>query len=137
MSRNYIPVPEPKPKPQPNIWFGVGIGAFVALLAALHVTTRSWNDPSQTFHLTAEGKISEARIVVDHITESSYGASIFYRVEAHVQYELDGQLQDRWLTASEITADRPQLVFRIAAQPKSCRVSWVPGHPENAKCRLE
>jgi len=33
MSRNYIPVPERKPKPQPNIWFGVGIGAFVALLA--------------------------------------------------------------------------------------------------------
>ena len=137
MSRTHVRLPKPKPEPNRNIWVGVAIGAVATLLAILYVTTRFWDGPIQPSHVTAEGKVSETRIVMDHISDSQYGGEIFYRIEAHASYELDGRPQDRWLTASEITTERVLLASKVAGQPKSCRVYWASGHPENAKCQLE
>jgi len=135
VSQSHIRVAKPA---KPRNW-GVeaAIGVVAALLAALYVATRFWDGFSRPPRVTAEGRVSETRIVMDHIQDSHYGGMIFYQIEAHVSYELDGRRQDRWLTASEITTERLFLASRIATQPKTCEVYWSPGHPENAKCRLE
>jgi hypothetical protein len=93
--------------------------------------------PSHDHYATANGSILETRIVVDHIRDNQYGGLIYYRVEARTRYELEGHSQERWLTASEITTTREELVAMIAAHPKTCLVYWFPKNPENVKCRIE
>ncbi|MFZ0746447.1 MAG: hypothetical protein WAM85_18715 [Terracidiphilus sp.] len=103
---------------------------------ALFVLIRLDRSAARTY-FTADGTVQETRIVVDHIGDSQFGGQIYYRIEAHVNYEVEGQDQDRWLTASEITPERDLLTAKLQPLPKTCRVYWVPKHPENAKCRLE
>jgi hypothetical protein len=88
-------------------------------------------------YLTAGGKVTETRIVIDHIQDSQYGGQIYYRIDAHVSYQIDGQVEDRWLTASETTTARELLSAKLATQPKTCQVYWFPNHPENARCRFQ
>jgi hypothetical protein len=87
--------------------------------------------------LTAEGKIFDTKIVVDHTVESSYGGRILYRIEARVSYPILGHNQVQWMTASEVTPTRESLELKLAHHPQGCQVYWISGHPENAKCRLE
>lgn len=119
-----------------SFWLVVVAGIGACLLLVLAWAARARDGAYDTSHLTAEGKISETRIVVDHTVESLYGGRIFYRIEAHVGYEIQGQSQDRWVTASEITTLREMLAAKLARHPQSCQIYWTPGHPENAKCRL-
>jgi hypothetical protein len=119
-----------------SFWLLVIAGIGVCLLLILAWAARTRDDSYDTSHLTTEGKISETRIVVDHTVESLYGGRIFYRIEAHVTYEIQGQSQDRWVTASEITSLHDMLVAKLARHPQSCQIYWTPDHPENAKCRL-
>jgi hypothetical protein len=119
-----------------SFWLLVVAGNGACLLLVLVWAARTRDDAYDTSHLTAEGKISEIKIVVDHTVDSMYGGRIFYRIEAHVTYEIEGQSQDRWVTASEITSFREMLKAKLARQPQSCQIYWTPGHPENARCRL-
>jgi len=50
---------------------------------------------------------------------------------------MDGQDQNRWLIASEITTARELLAAKIAGHPKTCQVYWAAMHPESASCRFE
>jgi hypothetical protein len=135
MSHSHIRVP--KPVPQRNPWVEAAAGLGFLLLVIIFIGATVMNLGSSTkVHLTAQGKVSETRIVVDHLGGSLDASRIHYRIEAHVTYTLDGQIQDRWLTASEISSSRDELAARVATPPKTCRVYWVPGHPENAKCEL-
>jgi hypothetical protein len=86
--------------------------------------------------MITEGRTSETRIVVDRILDSSMGGKILYRIDAHLTYRIDGQTQDRWLTASGTDASRELLALKLANHPKTCQVYWRTGHPESAKCRL-
>jgi hypothetical protein len=124
--------------PQRNLWLEAGAGiAFFVAVAVLYIAAKVWHPLYDLDHLTTEGKISDSRIVVDHTRESLYGGQIFYRTEALVSYEIDGQTQNRWLTASEITTERARLASKLADSPKTCQVYWLPGHPENARCRFK
>jgi len=93
--------------------------------------------PSNESYQTAEGSIQETRIVVAYTQDSQTGGHVSYRIEARVRYEQDGQQQERWLTASEVTAWREFLQAQLAKKPQHCLVYWSPKYPENARCRLE
>lgn len=137
MSQSHIRVRNETAGKQRSYWFETTILVVTVLLALLYVATRFWSEPSNPDYETADAKVSETRIVVDHIRDSYYGGSIFYRIEAHAQYGSDGRPQDRWLTASEVTTDRWLLASKVAIQPERCEAYWVSGHPENARCRLK
>ena len=137
MSQGHIRVRKQTPGQQRSYWFETAILIVTVLLTLLYFATRFWSEPANPDYETADANVSETRIVVDHFRESYYGSSIFYRTEVHVQYELEGRMQDRWLTASEVTTERWRLASKVAAQPTRCEVYWVPVHPENAKCRLK
>jgi hypothetical protein len=134
MSHSHVRVPRLPPQRHPGLEFVVA-ASIVVLVASLAFGNFVWR-PSDEDHVSATGSILETRIVVDHIFDSQYGGRIFYRIEARTSYEFQGQSQDRWLTASEITTARELLQAKLASRPKYCVVYWVPGHSENAKCRL-
>lgn len=135
MSHSHIRVHEAPPKR--NLWFEAAIAISFVALAALCIAALRWHQPYDLDHLTTEGIVSDTRIVVDHIRDSTYGGLIFYRIEAQVRYEIDGQAQNRWLIASQITTERVLLASKLASSPKSCQVYWLPDHPENARCRFK
>jgi hypothetical protein len=85
---------------------------------------------------SSDAKILDTRIVVTQIHEGQRGTSVGYRIEAHVSYDLHGQMQDRWVPVPEMYKDREWLEARLASHPKTCEVSWPKSHPENARCRL-
>jgi hypothetical protein len=112
------------------------VGVALALVALIGLgRVIEW--PSNTDHSTAAGQVLETRIVVDHLGESQYGGVIYYRIEAHVRYELHSQQRDQWMTASEATTEREVLAVRLSSHPKTCLVYWFPKHPENAQCQLQ
>ena len=127
---------QPEP-PQPIVWWHVGLGfmAFLILVGAVYLTA-NWIRSLSSTRETATGTILEIRKVVDDTRETLYGGKIDYRLEARVQYLAGGQMQDRWLRASDdLTQDT--LLLKIAAHPTKCLVYWPPNHPENAKCSLK
>ncbi|MGA2218466.1 MAG: hypothetical protein ABSG51_10295 [Terracidiphilus sp.] len=136
VSHSHIRVHPPAPKRNPWLEATVGV-AFFVVVAAVYIATRMWHPFYDTDHLTAQGTVSETRIVIDHIRDSQYGGLIFYRIEALVSYEIDGQTQNRWLIASEITTERAMLASKLAGSPTTCQVYWLPGHSENARCRFQ
>lgn len=118
-------------------WVEAGIGAALLLLMALFLVGRMRHGLQDWSQFTAQGVIIETRIVADRSLEGQGGGGVLYRIEAHVNYEIRGKRQDRWLGASEVSADRSVLAARLANQPKRCEVYWAPHHPENAKCLLK
>lgn len=135
MSHSHIRIP--KPLPRRNRWTEAVILALFAALAALYVVDKSYDWSADRQYSTAEGKILETRIVVEHTSESRYGGQIFYRTEARTRFAVNGQEQMRWLTASEPTTTRELLAAKLSSNPTQCEVYWAPNHPETAKCRLE
>jgi hypothetical protein len=123
--------------PKRNLGLEIAAGIeFFAAVAVLLIATLRWHQPYDLDHLTTEGIVSDSRIVIDHIRDNPYGGLIYYRTEALVTYEIDGQAQNRWLIASEITTERVRLASKLADSPKICQVYWLPDHPENARCRF-
>jgi hypothetical protein len=123
--------------PQPIVWWHVAVGLAILLIGvAAAFLTANWVHSLPTTYETATGKILEMRKVVDHTRDTLYGGKISYRAEAHVQYLVDGRMQDRWVRASD---DLPQesLLLKLAAHPAQCLVYWPPNQPENAKCSLK
>ena len=107
------------------------------LLMVLFLVGRMRHGLTDSGQITAEGHILESRIVADHGLQSQDGGHVLYRIEVHVNYELRGMPQDRWLNASDVSTDREPLAAEISKGPKSCEVYWAPHHPENAKCLLK
>lgn len=112
------------------------LGALIVAFIALFALSRLERTAGRSYS-SAIGNVKEARIVVDHTSEGQYGGTIYYRMELRVTYVVGGEEQDRWLTDSEVSSDRDWLAAKLASQPKTCQVYWVPRHPENARCRLE
>jgi hypothetical protein len=96
----------------------------------------NWIHSFPSTHETATGKILEIRKVVENTRDTLYGGKINYRLEARVQYLAGGQMQDRWLRASDDLTPESLLV-KLASHPTKCLVYWPPNHPENAKCSLK
>ncbi len=134
MSHSHIR--KPKEEPSQQSWLTVAIGATLVIFLAIAVSIKKYDWQIDADHLTATGKVLETRTVVDHIKDSQYGGGIFYRIEARVQYQIQGVQQERWMAASEATTYREMLSLRLDPPPKSCTVHWPPKHPENAKCQL-
>jgi len=135
MSQSHIR--KPKHPPQPVVWWRLALGSsiLVVMFAALFLVV-NWVRSVPSTYETATGKILEIRKVVDGIRESQSGGKIFYGAEAHVQYMAEGQMQDRWLRASD-DLTQESLLLKLAAHPTECLVYWPPHHPENAKCSLK
>ena len=122
--------------PRQIVWWHIALGFATVLisLAAVYLAA-NWIHSFPSPHETATGTILEIRKEVDNTRDTLYGGKINYRLEAHVQY-VDGQMQDRWLRASDDLTRESQLV-KLAAHPTTCLVYWPPNHPENAKCSLK
>lgn len=135
MSHSHIRQPE-APSP-PIIWWKLALGAaiFVALVGALWAVV-NWTHSFPSPYQTADGKILELRKVVDGVFETWHGSKVSYGIEARVQYSVDGQMQDRWLRASD-NMPRETLELKLAKHPTECLVYWPPNHPENARCWLK
>jgi hypothetical protein len=138
MSHSHIRVDKaaqlPTPKPQYVFWACVtcivlGVGAYF-LWSNLRAS-EFWER-----HSSVEGTVSETRVVVDHIRDGGYGGHIYYRLEALVAFHAEGQDEDRWLTVPADSMDRATLTALASGHPKSRLVYWIPGHADNAKCRL-
>lgn len=137
MSHTHIRVAKPKPVSGRYEWLpAVLLGLALAALAAWMVTWRLDGFIDQSYFV-AEGQVLGTRIVVDHIWDGAHGGFIYYRIEAHVNYKLQNQMQDRWLLASDVTTERERLAAKLATQPKRCLVYWKPDFPENPRCRFE
>ena len=118
--------------------------AIGALLACIAIGVGAWflwsNFRASEFwdtHSSSEGRISDTRVVLDHMFDGTNGGHISYRLEAHVSFTAEGQPQDRWLIVPEDSTDREWLIAKASLRPKTCRAYWPTGHPENAKCRLQ
>jgi hypothetical protein len=134
MSKSHIRSPK---QPQPIVWWRLALGiAILALSSAALYLLVNWVHSFPSTYKTATGTILEIRKVVDGTRDSQYGGTILYGAEARVQYMVDGQMQDRWLRASDDLA-REGLLLKLAAHPTKCLVYWPPNHPENAKCSLK
>jgi hypothetical protein len=137
MSHTHIRVAKPEPVPGRYEWLpAVLLGLALAALAIWMMTGR-WDGFIDQSYSVAEGQVLGTRIVVDHIFDGRNGGSIYYRIEAHISYKFQGQMQDRWLLASDITTERERLAAKLATQPKQCLVYWKPDFPENPRCRFE
>ena len=135
MNHSHIRVSKPAQRSRP--WSVLFVGLVAVVLIVLFGLGRVIEWPSNTNHSTAAGQVLETRIVVDHLGESQYGGIIFYRIEAHVRYELHGQQREQWMTASEANPERQMLAAKLASRPVNCMVYWFEKHPENPKCQLE
>jgi hypothetical protein len=128
---------KPKAPPKPIVWWKLGLllviflASYATLLAFAH-----WGHSIPSKYETARGKILEMRKVVDGTIDSSYGGKILYGVEAHVQFTLKGQTQDRWL---RVSGDMPResLLLKSIGHPTECRVYWPPDQLEKARCWLD
>lgn len=135
MSHSHIRKAKEVPPPSP--WWRIALfPAVMAVLCAALFIFANWVTTLPKTYERAQGKILEVRRHVDSIHESSYGTKVVYGLEAHVQYTMNGQMQDRWLSASD---DLPKeiLALKLAAHPTECMVYWPPKHPESAKCSLQ
>ena len=118
-------------------WWHIALGLATVLIVVTAVfTAANWIHSLPSTYETATGKILEVRRVADHTRDTLYGGNVIHRAEAHVQYEVDGRMQDRWLRASD-DLPRESLLLKLAAHPTECLVYWPPNHPENAKCSLK
>jgi hypothetical protein len=138
MSHSHIRAVVPKTGEPTPLWLKLFAGACAALVVAISIlfATQPELGPSRGYR-TAEGKILETRIVIDHADNSTYAGRIFYRADARVLFEQSGKPQDRWLVALQPTVDRGLLAVRLSANPQTCQVYWAPNFPENPRCRLE
>ena len=135
MSHSHIRVPKPAKRDSP--WIPIIGTVLIVVLVAWLAFGRLFQWPLNPNDTTADGKILETRIVVDHLRDSQYGGLIYYRIEAQVKYQIQGKEQEQWIAASEATTDQILLAARISSHPKTCLVYWPPNHPDNAKCRLD
>jgi hypothetical protein len=131
-----------KPKPQPTDLRGVRLwGPVLAVIVLFAGTFIGLSLLSEYFRqkdwLTAEGRVLNTRIVVDHVNPGSRlsGGSVTYRLEALVDYDYGGQQTERWLPVSY---DKIRAVLEVTEQEhfRYCQVYWQPQMPENARCRL-
>jgi hypothetical protein len=123
--------------PRQIVWWHIALGFVTVLmiLAAAYLAA-NWIHSFPSPHETAAGEILEIRKVVDNTRDTLQGGKINYRLEAHVQYAADGQMQDRWLRASD-DLTQENLLLKFAAHPTKCLVYWPPNHPENARYSLK
>jgi hypothetical protein len=135
MSHSRIRVPKPVQRTSP--WLTIVGTTTIVVLVGVLAFGKLFYWPSSSSYQTAPGTVLETRMVVDHLRDSPYGGQIYYRIEAHVRYSIEGRQKEQWMTASETTAGREMLAAKLAPQPKNCRVYWFPNHSENAKCQLE
>jgi hypothetical protein len=104
------------------------------LLMALFVVGRLVQCPRN--YRTTEGTIQEAKVAIAYGRDGGYGGAVYYRIEVRVRYDQDGQMLERWLTASDATPARQLLEAKLSSHPRHCVVYWTPRRPEGAQCRL-
>jgi hypothetical protein len=137
MSHSHIRVHETAPPPKPQYTFWASVSCIVVCVIAVFLWSNLRADEFWERHSSVEGTVTETRVVMDHIRDSQYGGHIYYRLEAHVRFRVEGKDQDRWLTVPQDSMDRATLTALATGHPKKCLVYWVPGHAENAKCKLD
>jgi hypothetical protein len=127
----------PRPEPQRNYRLEVAAGAVVLVLMAIYAVNQMGSVPRRTAYSYTYGKVIETRIAVTGTRETLYGGRIYYQIESHVTFDLNGKHQDRWMPASDVITAREVLMAQLAQQPTKCRVYWPPEHPQDLKCQLE
>ena len=135
MSHKHIRVRKQSPQQRGRV-LNLAATLAVVLIVGFVMFGRTWRDFGGTDRPGVVGRVLETRIAVAGTRESDYGGSIWYRIDAHVQYDLRGQMQDRWIPASDSTTDRGLLLMKLAKRPSTCQVSWAPRHPDHPRCAL-
>lgn len=136
MTHTHVRLAKPGPASHRSYWPDFAIGGVLVVLIALYAVNQLWIVPQRTAYSYTYGSVTEARIVVTRTQESTSGGRIYYQIQAHVRFDLNGQAQDRWLPASDETTAREFLTAQLTPQPTKCRVYWPPDHPQDLKCRL-
>jgi hypothetical protein len=132
MSQSHIKKPK-EPPPQSIRWkLALVFTALVLSVAAVFVIA-NWAHSFPSTYSTTSGKVLEIRKVVDGTVDSLYGGRVRYGFEARVQYMTNGQMQERWLRASD-DMPRETLLLKLVSHPTECVVCWPTNHPENTKC---
>ncbi len=125
--------------PKRHLWaegvLTVSILAIVAFLFLYPLLIPLFTEPIDQYHETARGTILESRIVPVGIMNGLRGGSIVYRIEARVSFSIQGTVQERWIPV-QYDFPREYMVAKLSQKPRACEVYWVPGHPDNAKCRF-
>lgn len=137
MSRSHVRIENPELTPVRRKGLEILSAVVFVLVAGGVIAYMFSRPPFDTEHDAAPGKILESRIDVFEIVDGGRGGVVRYQIKTHVQYWLKGQLQDRWMAASEPESNRDYLVLEIREHPHACQVYWTPAHPENPKCRFE
>jgi hypothetical protein len=126
-----------KVPPASTSWWPIALGfASVAILFVALWFFVNWAGSFRPAYETTPGRVLEIRKVVDGTANSQYGSRILYGVEAHVHYEFQGQVQDRWLRASD-DLPRETLLLKLSTHPIECLVYWPQNHPENVRCSFK
>jgi hypothetical protein len=126
-----------KVAPRKSGWGSHLLTVVVVLAIVLIVGGRVLPRFQKTGRESSLGKVLETRIVIVSTGESSVGSYAYYRIEAHVTFDMNGEKQDRWISASDDNSNRAELELQILDRPGTCVVSWSPRHPENAHCSLK
>ncbi len=87
-----------------------------------------------------EIQVLGTRIVTAYATDAgqSHPATFYYRAEAEVQYQVNGQKFDVWLPASRATADRAELQMWLSdKKARFATVHWNPERPGGGEVKLK
>ena len=130
MSQSHVR--KPKQPPQPVVWWRLALGSSILLFClrlcfsssiGFALFLQPTKQPPERFWRSGKS-LTLPR-------ETGHGGKILYGAEAHVQYMAEGQMQNRWLRASD-DLTQESLLLALAAHPTECLVYWPPHHPENA-----
>jgi hypothetical protein len=123
--------------PKVHFWPIAVLVVVLGLPIILFIYGRIINSSYDTADLTTSGAVSDRRIVMDEIGNSTRGGWVHYHLEARVTYQAEGHAFDRWLRVPRFDSSRAALEAVRARRPENCQVYWSLGHPENARCRME
>jgi hypothetical protein len=87
-----------------------------------------------------EVQVLGTRIVTAYATDAaeSHPAIFYYRAEAEVQYQINGEKFDVWLPASKATSDRLDLEMWLSdKKARFATVLWNPKKPGEGEVKLK
>lgn len=123
-------------------WSLVGVALVIALIIALPFFFLHYH-----FALTqhpgwnpTEVQVLGTRIVTAYATDAaqSHPATFYYRAEAEVQYQANGEKFDVWLPASKATSDRLDLELWLSDKKgRLATVLWNPRKPGDGEVKLK
>jgi hypothetical protein len=93
--------------------------------------------PREAKGSVAHGTIQNARILVDHATETKWGNPLTWKAEYRLAYSVAGREFTMWADSGIRGESEADVQFALAQAHQTCSVQYNPQRPEVAvaKCR--